>query len=86
MKALARLLHCPPMPMLMMAAMLLGFAPFTPEPHLLEKGRMLIHGELVRPMDIFDLFWHSWPLVWVALRLATPQAMCAIPAHQEERR
>lgn len=39
-------------------------APFSPEPHLLEKSRMLINGELTKPIDIFDLFWHS---IWVVL-------------------
>jgi len=79
MKNLTRWLHCPSMTMLVFAAVLLGLAPFTPEPHLFEKVRMLMHGELVRPIDIFDLFWHSWPLLWIALRLATPNASCAIP-------
>ncbi len=42
------------------------FAPFSPEPHLLEKSRMLINGELNKGIDIFDLFWHS---IWVILLL-----------------
>jgi len=44
-------------------AILLGFAPFTPEPHLIQKIRMLQQGTLTRPLDIFDLFWHAWPLL-----------------------
>jgi len=64
-------LHCPSMPMLIGAAILLGIMPITPEPHLVEKVRMLMHGELVRPVDMFDLFWHSWPILWIALRLLT---------------
>ncbi|HKI61316.1 MAG TPA: hypothetical protein VKA31_03395 [Mariprofundaceae bacterium] len=80
MMRLASWLHCPSMGMLVFAALLLGLAPFTPEPHLVEKVRMLVHGELVRPIDIFDLFWHSWPLLWIALRLATPNAVCGLPA------
>lgn len=42
----------------------LGLAPFTP-PHIVEKLRMLAAGKLVKPIDIFDLFFHAWP--WVLL-------------------
>jgi len=62
------------MAMLMVAALLLGAMPLTPEPHLFEKLRMLMDGTLVKPVDIFDLFWHSWPLLWIALRLLTSGA------------
>jgi len=54
---------------LVIAAILMALAPFSPEPHLLEKSRMLIHGELVRPIDIFDLFWHSFLLLILVIRL-----------------
>lgn len=50
-------------------AVLLALAPFAPEPHLIEKLRMLGQGELVRPLDIFDLFLHGTPLVIFVLRL-----------------
>ncbi|QWV91729.1 RND transporter [Geomonas oryzisoli] len=52
-------------------ALLLGFAPFVPEPHLFGKVRMLLSGTLVRPLDIFDLFWHAWPFALLALRVTT---------------
>ncbi len=45
----------------------LGVAPVAPEPHVLEKLRMLFQGELVRPIDIFDLFLHGTP--WALLLL-----------------
>lgn len=79
--ALLGWLHCPPWSMLVIAALLLGLAPFWPEPHLLEKARMLLHGTPLRPIDGFDIFWHSWPLIWIVLRLATPSAAgyCRIP-------
>jgi hypothetical protein len=48
---------------------LLGFAPFFPQPHIVEKIRMLMAGTLSRPIDIFDLFWHAWPFVLLAYRL-----------------
>lgn len=44
---------------LLVGALLLGAAPFVPEPHLVEKLRMLMAGELVRPIDIFDLLMHG---------------------------
>ncbi len=46
---------------LMLAALLLGLAPFVPEPHLWEKLKMLAAGELKRPIDIFDLLMHGAP-------------------------
>ncbi|MBU5637286.1 RND transporter [Geomonas sp. Red69] len=50
-------------------ALLLGFAPFVPEPHLFGKVRMLLSGTLVRPLDVFDLFWHAWPFALLACRV-----------------
>jgi hypothetical protein len=52
---------------LALAALLLGLAPFVPEPHLWEKLKMLAAGELARPIDIFDLLLHGAP---VALLIA----------------
>ena len=54
---------------LAVAALFMALAPFTPEPHLFEKSRMLINGELSKPIDIFDLFWHSFLIVILAIRL-----------------
>jgi len=53
-----------------MVALLLGLAPFVPEPHVLEKLRMLMAGELSKPMDIFDLVMHGAPWVLVLAKLA----------------
>ena len=58
-----------PMTLLLPIAVVLALAPFTPEPHLWEKLKMLSAGELVRPIDIFDLFLHGAPLVLVVLKL-----------------
>ncbi len=44
---------------LVVGALLLGLAPFTPEPHLWGKLKMLYWGDLSRPIDIFDLFMHG---------------------------
>jgi hypothetical protein len=56
--------------MLVIAAFFLGIAPIFPEPHLWQKLKMLAAGELVRPLDIFDLLMHSAPSLLLILRLA----------------
>ena len=43
------------------AALTLGLAPFVPEPHIVEKLRMLASGTLTRPIDIFDFCLHAAP-------------------------
>ena len=58
-----------PLTTLLIIALLLGLAPFKPEPHLWEKLKMLAAGELVRPLDIFDLFLHGTPVVLLFLKL-----------------
>jgi hypothetical protein len=50
-------------------AVLLGLAPFRPQPHLIEKMGMLSQGTLVRPLDIFDLILHAAPIVVVLIKL-----------------
>jgi hypothetical protein len=44
-------------------------APVYPEPHLIEKWRMLMQGTLSRPIDVFDLLLHTVPLVLLGVRL-----------------
>ncbi len=58
-----------PLPMILLPALLLGLAPFVPEPHLWEKLKMLTNGELSRPIDIFDLFLHGAPVVLLIVKL-----------------
>ena len=58
-----------PLGMLAMLAIVMAFAPFVQEPHLMEKSRMLINGELTKGIDIFDLFWHSFLIVVLVIRL-----------------
>lgn len=58
-----------PLTTLLIVAVLLGLAPFSPEPHLWQKLKMLAAGELVKPIDIFDLFLHGTPVVLVVLKL-----------------
>jgi len=63
-----------PLSLLAPAAVLLALAPFTPEPHLWEKLKMLAAGTLVKPLDIFDLLMHGAPLVLLALKLLRRRA------------
>jgi hypothetical protein len=58
-----------PLVALIVVALGLGLAPFVPEPHLVEKLRMLVRGDLIRPIDIFDLLLHGTPTVLLALKL-----------------
>ncbi len=69
MKMLALLDRIPLAP-LVLVAVLLGSAPVVPEPHLVEKLRMLGQGTLTRPLDIFDLLMHAAPVVILALKVA----------------
>ncbi len=42
----------------------LGFAPYSPEPHLFGKIRWLKGGAVgMQPMDWFDLVLHGFPFV-----------------------
>lgn len=56
-----------PLSTLLIIGILLGLAPMQPEPHLVEKLRMLSQGVLSKPIDIFDLLMHaSAPLLLIA--------------------
>ena len=58
-----------PLGPLVIITVVMALAPFSPEPHLVEKSRMLVNGELSKGIDIFDLFWHSFLIVILAIRL-----------------
>ncbi len=51
-----------------LVSLLLGLAPFYPEPHIWEKLKMLWAGTLVRPLDWFDLVMHGAPILVLALK------------------
>ncbi len=53
-----------PWTLVLVLCLTLGLAPFQP-PHIWEKLRMLVRGELVRPVDIFDFVLHGVP--WAIL-------------------
>ena len=63
-----------PYVMLIVWAVFMSLAPFVPEPHLLEKVRMLIDGTLSKPIDIFDLFWHLLPDILLLLKVVRDQS------------
>lgn len=58
-----------PLFLFLLAAFTLGLAPFWPEPHLWQKLKMLVSGELSRPIDIFDLILHASPWALLSLKL-----------------
>lgn len=53
---------------LIIISLMLGLAPFVPEPHLFEKLKMLADGSLSKPIDIFDLFMHGTPVLLLGLK------------------
>ena len=59
-----------PLTALVIVALTLGLAPFSPQPHIVEKLGMLFDGSLSRPIDIFDLLLHGAPWLLLALKLA----------------
>lgn len=59
-----------PWELLVVACLTLGLAPFVPQPHIVEKLRMLAKGTLSRPLDWFDLVLHGTPWVLLILKAA----------------
>jgi hypothetical protein len=54
---------------ILIPAIILGLAPFRPEPHLWEKLKMLAAGTLSKPIDIFDLIMHGSGLILLVIWL-----------------
>ena len=63
-----------PWSLLIVLCLTLGLAPFRPEPHLWEKLGMLADGQLVRPIDIFDLLLHASPWILLIAKLSLLRA------------
>lgn len=63
------------------ASLTLGLAPFVPQPHVVEKLRMVAAGGAgMKPIDVFDLALHGAPwvwLVWTLVRMAQPARAAA---------
>lgn len=64
-----KLLDKVPAWILLLLAVMLGIAPLGSQPHLVEKLGMLVNGNLVRPIDIFDLVLHSICIVLLMIKL-----------------
>jgi hypothetical protein len=58
-----------PYSILIVIAILMLLAPFRPMPHVVEKLIMLKNGNLTRPIDIFDLFFHLIPAILLILKM-----------------
>ncbi|HEX9655742.1 MAG TPA: hypothetical protein VGB89_02360 [Bacteroidota bacterium] len=53
---------------LLIGTLLLAFAPFIPQSHLVQKFKLFMNGSLTNPIDIFDVFYHSLGLLVFAFR------------------
>ncbi|MCM2284839.1 MAG: RND transporter [Desulfobacula sp.] len=58
-----------PYTVLIIFTVMMLLAPAKPMPHVVEKILMLKNGTLHRPMDIFDLFFHLFPLILLVLKI-----------------
>ncbi len=69
MKSLMKPIDNLPLVPVALGALMLGLAPFAPEPHLFEKVKMLGAGTLRDPVDIFDLCMHGCLPVLLVIKL-----------------
>jgi hypothetical protein len=69
MTRLQRFLDPLPIWALLILCLTLGLAPFSPEPHIWEKLKMLAAGTLTRPIDIADMAMHGAPWLLLVLKL-----------------
>lgn len=69
-----RFLDLIPYPVLVVAAIVMILAPFSPMPHVLEKLIMLKDGTLRKPIDIFDLFFHLLPMILLFFKVIRGKA------------
>jgi hypothetical protein len=51
--------------MAIVASLVLGLAPFTPEPHIWKQIKNIMNGTFTQPIDQFDLLMHGAP--WIIL-------------------
>jgi hypothetical protein len=57
-----------PYSILIVFSIIMILLPVRPMPHVLEKLIMLKNGTLNKPLDIFDLFFHSAPLILLTIK------------------
>ena len=59
-------------PLALLGSIMLGLAPFAPEPHIVGKIRWVMGGAVgMQTMDWLDLIWHAWPFVWLLVAMVT---------------
>ena len=58
-----------PYSILIIFTIVMFVAPIKPIPHVIEKILMLTNGTLSQPLDIFDLFYHLFPLMLLVLKV-----------------
>lgn len=54
---------------LIIIALFLFLAPFTPMPHVFEKFILLKNGMLSKPIDILDLIYHLLPIGLLVVKI-----------------
>ncbi len=55
----------------LIASLTLGLAPFVPEPHIVGKIRWVAGGGVgMKSEDIFDLYLHGAPWLWLGVAIA----------------
>ena len=59
-----------PYSLLIFIALFMLGSPFVPEPHLVQKWKMLRSGTLRRPVDVLDVVFHLAPTVLLGLKIA----------------
>jgi len=64
-----RWLDAIPYGILIVFAIVMLLLPFRPMPHAWEKLIMLKNGQLSKPIDIFDLFYHLIPTILLIIKL-----------------
>lgn len=65
----------------LLASLTLGLAPFVPQPHVVEKLRMIAAGGAgMKAIDVFDLLMHGAPWVWLAWTLVLWTRVSDAPA------
>lgn len=64
-----RLIQNVPWSIILLLCIVLGLAPFSPRPHLVEKLQLLIDGQLTGAVDIFDLFFHGAGFLLLAIKI-----------------
>jgi hypothetical protein len=57
-----------PYSILIIISVIMILLPFYPMPHFVEKLIMLKNGTLKKPIDMFDLFYHSAPLILLIVK------------------